>query len=234
MTVTLFLTILACAVLDSLSPSVVGIVAYLLLVAPRPVGSRVAVYLATVAGLYFLLGVALMAGVGPLLAALSDVATSRSLKWVQLVLGVGLFILSFRIGGKKRRRPPGHTRHVPTGIRSMIGLGIATTLLEAGLAVPYFAAIGLMTTAELPVAVWLPTLAVYVTIMIAPALGMVALDALLGARIRPRLARLREWIERNTAETVSWIVGIVGFLLAYDAAAFLFSGETVTIGPIFG
>lgn len=51
---------------------------------------------------------------------------------------------------------------------TMLLLGLGTWLFEFATAVPYFAAIGLMTSAGLAAAEWLPLLGAYVVIMVLP------------------------------------------------------------------
>lgn len=81
---------------------------------------------------------------------------------------------------------------------------------------PYLAAIGLITTAALPVAETAVVMAAYCAVMIAPALVLLVLRLTTGKRIEPLLTRVSDWM--SSSNTLSWIVGIVGFLLARDAA----------------
>jgi hypothetical protein len=81
---------------------------------------------------------------------------------------------------------------------------------------PYLGAIGLLTTSGLPMAHITVVMAGYCLVMIVPALVLLALRLAAGGRITPLLTRLSDWIARSNA--LAWIVGIVGFLLARDAA----------------
>lgn len=56
--------VLGLAVVDMLSPALIGVTLYLLLARPRRTGLLLGVYLATVAAAYLLLGVVLMVGLG--------------------------------------------------------------------------------------------------------------------------------------------------------------------------
>jgi hypothetical protein len=56
----------------------------------------------------------------------------------------------------------------------------------------------------------------YCLLMIAPALVLLAVRLTAGNRIMPLLTRISDWMVRSNA--LAWIVGIVGFLLARDAA----------------
>ena len=97
-----------------------------------------------------------------------------------------------------------------------MGLALTATLLEVGTMLPYLAAIGLISTEELPVAQRFLALAGYCLVMILPALVLMGLRLATGHRIEPLLKRISDWM--TSSDTLGWIVGIVGFLLAYDAA----------------
>ncbi|MGV9302330.1 GAP family protein [Nonomuraea sp. NPDC004354] len=225
MTVALLLTLAALAIVDSTSFGTLGIPVFLLLSSQRSQVSRLMIYLATVAIFYFLVGVGLMLGLSTLLESFGDVLRSRTAYMIQLALGVGLFALSYRFDPKRRRKlgKPEH-RFEPRigGPRVMVMLGLTAGLLEVATMVPYLAAIGIMTTSKLPVAQWVPLLAVYVLIMIMPPLVLIAVRSVAKGWLEPKLERLRAWMAKHAASAVSWSLAIVGFLLARDAAVFLF------------
>jgi hypothetical protein len=104
----------------------------------------------------------------------------------------------------------------------MISLGLGAVVLEVGMVLPYMAAIGIMTAADLNAAQWMPLVAGYNLIMVAPPLLMYAGYRLAGERIEPRLLRWRERLQAKSDETVVWIVGIIGALLLVNALQKLF------------
>ncbi|MCK2217882.1 GAP family protein [Actinomadura sp. ATCC 31491] len=220
MTLALALTLAALALVDSTSFGTLVIPVYLLLSGGRSRTSGLLVYLATIAAFYFLVGVALMLGLSAALDGFGEALSSPAAYWTQLVLGAGLFALSFPLG----RRPPRRSAPRTGGPGTMVLLGLTAGAVEVATMVPYLAAVGLMTTSGLPAAQWLPLLAGYVLVMIAPPLALMALRGVAGAWLEPRLERLRAWLTRHSASMVSWAVGIIGFLLARDAAAHLFFG----------
>ncbi|MEU4541874.1 GAP family protein [Nonomuraea dietziae] len=225
MTIGLLLTLAALAVVDSTSFGTLGIPIYLLLSSERSQVSRFLIYLATVAIFYFLVGVALMLGLSTLMENFGELLHSRTAYWVQLALGVGLFALSFRFDPKRRQKLGKPERRFEPrlgGPRVMVLLGLTAGLLEVATMVPYLAAIGIMTTSNLSVAQWLPLLAAYVAIMIMPPLVLLGLRTVARGWLEPKLERLRAWMSKHSASAVSWALGIVGFLLARDAAAYLF------------
>ncbi|MEU4324403.1 GAP family protein [Nonomuraea dietziae] len=225
MTIGLLLTLAALAVVDSTSFGTLGIPIYLLLSSERSQVSRFLIYLATVAIFYFLVGVALMLGLSTLMENFGELLQSRTAYWVQLALGVGLFALSFRFDPKRRQKLGKPERRFEPrlgGPRVMVLLGLTAGLLEVATMVPYLAAIGIMTTSNLSAAQWLPLLAAYVAIMIMPPLVLLGLRTVARGWLEPKLERLRAWMSKHSASAVSWALGIVGFLLARDAAAYLF------------
>ncbi|WP_440098650.1 GAP family protein [Streptosporangium sp. H16] len=228
MTIELVLTLGALALVDSTSFGTLGVPAYLLLASDRSPAGRLLVYLATVATFYFGVGVALMLGLAAALTAFEEALYSRTAYWVQLVIGVGLFLLSFRFDSKRRKEKEkeGPSRWEPRlgGPGAMILLGLTAALLEVATMLPYLGAIGFMTGANLPAAQWVPLLAGYVLVMILPPLVLLGVKTVAGNWLDPKLERLRAWMRRHSASALGWTLGIVGFLVARDAASRLFGG----------
>ncbi|QYC43945.1 hypothetical protein Nocox_31840 [Nonomuraea coxensis DSM 45129] len=225
MTIGLMLTLAAFALVDSTSFGTLVIPLYLLLSGGRSKVPGQLVYLATIAAFYFLVGVALMLGLSAAMDGLGEALHSKVAYGVQLALGVGLFALSFRFDPKyraKRGLPERRFEPRTGGPGTMVLLGLTAGAVEVATMVPYLAAVGIMTTAGLSAAQWLPLLAGYVLVMIVPPLALIGLRGMTGARLEPRLERLRAWLTRHSASMVSWALGIIGFLLARDAAAQLF------------
>ncbi|GMA29063.1 hypothetical protein GCM10025874_23160 [Arenivirga flava] len=86
---------------------------------------------------------------------------------------------------------------------------------------PYLGAIGIMTGAELPPVQTVTVLAGYCLLMVLPALVLLLGRTVAGRLVEPPLRRLAAWLERTGGETTAWIVGIVGFILAREAATAL-------------
>ncbi|MQA97054.1 MAG: hypothetical protein GEV11_21310 [Streptosporangiales bacterium] len=189
----------------------------------RGVG-RLLVYLGTVAACYFALGVVLMTGVGALAAPPGEMLSGDAGRWVELVVGVALFAVSFRFDSKRaaRKGESRLTRRLSGGPAAMVALGMTATAVEAATMLPYLGALGLMTAAGLSAAQWLPLLAGYVVIMIVPALLLIAVRMLAGRRVQALLGRLGAFMRKHSASAVGWLLGIAGFLLTRDAAAHLF------------
>src|SRR5262245_48134237 len=131
----LLLVLAALAVVDSTSFGTLGIPVYLLLVPDRAWVSRLLVYLATISLFYFLVGVALMLGLSRAMETFGDVLRSRPASIVELVIGAGLFLLSFRFDPKRRARrgkPPRTFEPRVGGPRTMVVRGLGGGVGEVG------------------------------------------------------------------------------------------------------
>ncbi|MGJ9411513.1 GAP family protein [Aeromicrobium sp. CF4.19] len=225
------------ALVDSTSFGTLLIPLWMML-APRVRAARLLLYLVVVAFFYFLVGLALLAGLDVVIAAASDVAESRAARVVQLVLGVGLVLLSYVMDpaydGIGRKRPAGERGPSPralrwqsrltasdASVRTVVVIALTATVLEVATMLPYLAAVGILSTSGQPVALQVGLLGAYVLVMVLPAL--VALGLRLAARrlVEPLLERLSGWMTQKAGSAVAWVVGIVGVLLALNAVGSL-------------
>lgn len=211
---------------------------WLMLVPGRVRPARVVAFLATVAAFYWVLGMALLLGAGAVHEAMGDWLATDPARYSQLTLGVVMVAGSFLIGrnrtstaadGGARPGAPGRIsrwrsramRADGGGLGSLLLLALGAALVESASMLPYLAGIGLLTAADVPTATAVLVLAAYVVVMVAPALVLLALRILARQLVEPPLRRLEGWLSRSAGEMTAWIVGIVGFLLARDAAAAL-------------
>lgn len=218
MSIELLLSIGGLALLDTLSPATIGVTVYLLLTETKSLASRLVIYLLTVAGFYFSVGVMLMLGMGVLLDSVASLFQSRAVSWVIFIIGVGLFIASFYTppkGNTELPRPKSKSR------LSMVALGFTTALIEVGTAFPYFAAIGLMTTADLTPYQWLPVMSGYNLIMVLPSLILLMLYLLFGRMMQRPLERLQMSIAKQSGSVLSWVLCIVGLILIANSLDYL-------------
>jgi len=218
MSLELLVSIGGLALLDTLSPTTLGVTVYLLLTEKERLSSRLMIYLVTVAAFYFFVGVAFMLGMDMLLAAFSSIFQNRIVSWVTLIIGGILFIASFYYPESKKSDLP---RLKSISKTSMIVLGFSTSLIEVGTAFPYFAAIGLMTTSNLAVFQWLPILAGYNFIMVLPPLIVFSLHLLLGSVMQRPLEKLQIKISKHSGSAISWIMCIVGLILIFNSLDYL-------------
>lgn len=91
------------ALVDSTSFGTLLVPVWLLMAPGRPRPGRLLAYLGTVAAFYLVVGVVVMLGAGAFLDRYGEVLDSRPVVIVQLLLGIGLFALSFRFDGKRAR-----------------------------------------------------------------------------------------------------------------------------------
>ncbi len=212
------------ALIDSTSFGTLLIPIWLLMHPGGVRAGRLLVFLGTVAVFYFAVGVAVALGADAFLPQISRALDTRPASWAQLVLGVALFFLSFRLDRRKggggrltRWRERALTDGSATGLA---GLALAAAAAEVTTMLPYLAAIGLLTTANLAAGPIALVMAGYCLLMILPALLLLTLRLTAGDHLTPLLTRISTWMANSNA--LSWIVGIVGFLLARDAAVRLF------------
>jgi hypothetical protein len=217
------------ALVDSTSVGTLLIPLWMLL-APEIRVRQFLVYLGTVAGFYFVVGVLLTAGAGSLRVLADGVAGNDLLSRIQLAFGVLLFAASFWFEPKwvRRRRArrggpdpaerwQARLAAARASYRTTAGLGIAAAGIEVASMLPYLAAIGLITAADVSAVVWLAVLAGYVVVMVVPALLLLGIRLAVRRRAEPVLRRLSGWMARHMDGVLSWVLGIIGFLLARDA-----------------
>lgn len=178
-----------------------------------------AVYLGTIVAFFFTLGALIMVGLETVISSWAGVFETQPFLIAQLALGAGLFILSFIVDNKKTRDKP-LMQSVPTGggMAAMVGLGLSTALLEVATMVPFLAALGILTAAGLAATQWVPLLAWYTVVMVLPPIVLLVVSIVARDWLRPYLERISAWLQKNARSMVGWTLGIVGVLLALDAA----------------
>ena len=205
--------------------------------APQVRVRNLMIYLVTIAGFYFAVGVALLAGASAAMAAVGPALETTTAYVVQLGLGVALFVISFVVDSKAQARrrarrglppkEPGQWRQRALGpdasVGVVMGVALLAGLVEVASMLPYLAAVGIIVAAALPLSEQLVVLGAYVAVMVAPALTLFAVRRAAGRRMEPRLQRMERWISRHTANATAWVLGAIGVLLALDASRALFS-----------
>lgn len=221
-------SLVALALVDSTSFGTL-LIPLLLVLANRGVAWRpMLTYLGTVIVFYFLLGIGLVFGLDIVLSALNDAVSDRTLRFLQLGLGVSLLAGSFFVdqigrGRHRRSRLAGVTKNP----RAMSALALTATAVEAASMFPYLAAIGLLSTVEMSGTASIPILFGYCLVMVLPALVLLGLAGTIGARIWARLERFSSLMERGTSGALGWIVGIAGFFIASDAVSRIWFDDDV-------
>ncbi|WP_324652520.1 GAP family protein [Georgenia sp. H159] len=222
-------TLAVLALVDSTSFGTLLIPIWFLLTPGRVRVGRILVFLGTVAGFYLLLGIALVAGADALLGNVDGLLDNPLVVRLQLVLGVAMLVASFLIGRMRQGERAGsgrllrwRARAMGTEARSGVGglatLALAAAVLEVATMLPYLAATGIIGSSGLALPARVGMLAAYCVVMVLPALVLLGGRLAVQRAVEPLLQRIAAWMERSGGETTAWIVGIVGFLVARDAA----------------
>ncbi|MCM3781381.1 GAP family protein [Neobacillus mesonae] len=218
MNIELLLMIGGLSLLDTLSPATLGVTVYLLLTEKDRLGSRLYLYLLTVACFYFIVGVVLKVGFGFVFDIFSAFIQNRIVSWLIFSVGVILFVWSFYIPNRKKTR---YAKPSSKSNKAIIALGMTTSLVEVGTALPYFAAIGLMTDAGFVWYQWFPVLIGYNFVMVLPPVILYILHIIFGRTMQRPLNYIQNQISKQTASLSSWILCIVGLLLIYYSLDYL-------------
>lgn len=218
------------ALVDSTSMGTL-VLPLMLLLAPRVHVGRYLVFLGTVAAFYAMVGTALVAAAGPLLTFAGRLADLIWLRWAELVVG-GLLVAIGLVGDRLVWRRPGTSPPRAARWRAAIqgsdakystvaGVGLAAALVEVASMLPFLAAIGIITAADLPVVGCVSVVIAYSLVMVLPALLLLGVRQALDGPVRGPLTTLSAWLDRHTGGAVLWVLAIVGVLLVGDAAPVL-------------
>ncbi|MGL5817260.1 MAG: GAP family protein [Phycicoccus sp.] len=228
------------ALADSTSFGTLGI-PLVMLVHPRVRAGLVVLHLSVLAVFYWVLGLVLLVAADRVAALLGDVGErldgNRTVDIVQFVVGVGMLAGSFwpetswakrrtaeraSRGGARRASMRERIAGDRATARAVVAVALLAGLVEAASMLPYLGAVGLITAGGVSMPMGAGVLAGYVLVMSLPALVLLGVRLAFAARVAPLLERLDAWMTRSTSGAVWWIVGIVGFFVASDAAGRLF------------
>lgn len=230
MTTAALLALVALALVDSTSFGTL-VIPLLMLLQPRIRAGRIVLYLATIGTFYWLLGLALLGGMDVAAGWATSLESSRTVDWVQLVVGAAMLLGGFwpdtpwakrraaerMASGGRRQRWSDRVLGAEASPRVVVMTALAAGLVEAASMLPYLGAIGIITASSLHTTAQAGVLAGYVAVMTLPALLLLGLRLALGARVAAPLSRVGELVGRATSGAIWWVVGIAGFLLAADA-----------------
>jgi cytochrome c biogenesis protein CcdA len=214
----MLLGLLALALIDSINPSAIVVTLYLLSIGRVP--AQIVVYIAAIFLTYLMLGVVMMSGIDALLPSLGNIGTSRLGFVVQGLIGLAMLLYAIRAPSTAkpaRRVEPGASSYGALALA-----GVTVTTMELPTAVPYFGAIALLTTADLPMAQWLPLLVLYNAIFVLPPVLLLVGHIVVGNRLNARYAEFSERLQGEARETMRWILGLVGGgLLVWSVAEYI-------------
>lgn len=202
--------VLLLALLDSVNPSAIVVTLYLLSTSGSRALSQVGVYVAAVFSTYLMLGVTMLLGIESLLPSLGRAFSGPTGLVVQSL--VGLALLAYSLTAKSGPRPAPVVAKPSAGSYAALAmLGVTVTAMELPTALPYLAAIGLISSAELPLPAWAPLLVVYNLIFVLPPIALLAGHLLLRERLAASYASFQQRLETGARETGLWVAGLVGW-----------------------
>lgn len=233
---TLLSSLVVLALIDSTSFGTLLIPVWLLMTSQRVRVDRFFIYLFTVVGFYFLVGMIIMFGANAFMNRYGSLLESDQFLISQLVVGILFMVISQLMDTKKAR-----TRTAERAARGggrvlkwrkrimrdadsnkgaffmLIGLALTAVALELATMLPYLAAIGLIAS-EGPAWPWSGLLLFgYCIVMVLPAFVLLVGRLVAHRTLERPLARLDKWLTKNAQSTTAWVIGIVGFLLTVNA-----------------
>ncbi|MFC7375660.1 GAP family protein [Brachybacterium sp. GCM10030268] len=239
------LGLLLLALVDSTSMGTLVIPVILLVVGEGGalrVAGRTLLYLVVIAVFYLILGVALLAGLLPLMETFGHLLAAPPVTVLLAALGVALVIWSFRLDPKsivKRGGDPEasarkwteRARRASGRPATLVGLALLAGVIEAASMIPYLAAMGIIADMGIGLGVGSLVLVGYCAVMIVPGIVLSGVRAALGARGDAVLERVHSWSVKSAAGAFSWTVGIVGAIIALNTLGPAL--ELLTGGQIF-
>lgn len=243
MSIASYLQLALLALVDSTSIGTLLIPMWMLMLpGQQRITNRVLLFLGTLAVFYWSLGALMLVGVniaGSASGGLAGLWDLQGVKVAGLVVGGGMLTWALfsdtpkkkaaaKTGPKMPSRPVKKTPAAearwqqriskalsrPAGV---VVLAVLAGLLELPTMLPYLAAMGILTSANVPTSPSLLILAGYCLVMLTPALALLGLRTVLGIRVDKLLQRLNSTLSKYSGETFAWVVGIVGFLLLRSA-----------------
>ncbi len=216
-----FVALVGLALVDSLSMGTLVIPIGLLLLWGGMCVRPFAIYLGTVTGVYFLLGVALLLGLRVVFEQIATVNEEQWFAWIKLILGIALAAFGI-LAPKPKRQDKGESASrkqlsAKTSAVAMVGLGLSAALMEAATMLPYLAAMAIVQDMEVSLAVQLIIVFVYCLVMIVPILVVAAVVMVVGSGNSPKLQRFADRMEHESKVTLLWFVAILGVWLAFSS-----------------
>lgn len=219
----MILPLIGLALIDATSTGTL-LIPLLYLARPRPRLAPLLAYLAVITAFYFLVGIALLAGISIIVEA-DGIWDAQPVLWGQLIVGIALAAWGIfsrtpdpEASARKWRRRLDRDLPVPV----MMSLALGAGLIEVASMLPYLAATGIIGQMDVGLPGRLLILAGYCLLMVVPALVLVVLRARLGQRAEAQLDRFAQWFSRQADVTLLWIAAIVGIWLGADAWVRLF------------
>ncbi|WP_440311845.1 GAP family protein [Leucobacter chromiireducens] len=223
------------ALIDGLSVGTLLIPLFFLIAPGRVRTGRILAYLVTITGFYLAIGVLFMLGLVNVIDAASDLLASELGQWLLLAVGAGLFVAGLLVwaADSRRKRLAAAGTPLPESGRilrwrarvlderasggAVMGVAIAAGLVEIAGMLPYLIGMTMLAGAPLSASARFAYLAGYCVVMVLPALVLLVTRIVAAPLVAAPLERLTAWFQRTGAENTSWILCIIGFLVARTA-----------------
>ncbi|MBO1804193.1 GAP family protein [Leucobacter ruminantium] len=225
------------ALVDGLSVGTLLIPLFFLIAPGRPRVGRILLYLGSITGFYYLVGILFTLGIVSAIHIGRDFLDSAFGQWALLLVGLALLAAGIWMGERDSRRKKRAKAGDPsaqqgsarllrwrervlaphTSGAAVMGVALAAGLIEVASMLPYLIGMTMIADAPLGMPARFALLAGYCLVMIAPALLLLAARLLAARAVERPLQRFTAWMQRTGAENTSWILGIIGFLLARSA-----------------
>lgn len=206
----------ALGVADSINPVTILVAVYLGS-GPDPV-RRLGGFIVGVFTAYLLGGLALMLGPAEILrGALAGVEIPGA-DAATLAAGVGLIVVAVAVWTRRKRLAG---VRLPDGLArpgSALALGALVTVLDLPTAVPYFGAIAVIASADVPMVAQLILLGMFNLLYVLPLALVLVAHLAFGARCHALLARVRAAVERVAAPLLAAGAGAAGVALVARGA----------------
>ena len=224
------------ALIDGLSVGTLLIPLFFLIAPGRVRTGRILTYLATITAFYLAIGALFLLGLVNVIDAAGEVLESALGQWLVLAVGVGLFaagLLVWAADARRKRLAAAGTPLPETGriVRwrervlderasggAVMGVALAAGLIEIAGMLPYLIGMTMLAGSPFGMPERFAYLAGYCVVMVLPALVLLAARIIAAPLVAEPLERLTAWFQRTGAENTSWILCIIGFLVARAAA----------------
>lgn len=214
---TLLILVVSIGLGDSLNPSTVAPALYLATTnQPR---RQLAGFILGVFSVMFLGGLLIVLGPGQLLLALVPKPSATAKHLTELIAGVAILVLAavlwIRRGSLARRTLP--TGKASGGSSLALGAGIAA--IELPTALPYFAAIALITGSDSDIVTRLAMLVAYNLAFVIPLLAILVTVTIAGEDAAPVLSKANRWLQAKWPVLLAGLSLLIGLsLLAFGLA----------------
>jgi hypothetical protein len=203
------------AAIDSINPSAIVVTLYLLSRSEASV--QVGVYITTIFLTYFAVGLMMILGIDTFLPSIGTLLHSPLGLAGQGLVGLMLLVYGLTASADRTTATP----VTPPSARTYAALallGVTVTAMELPTALPYVAAVAVITSADLPIQQWAPLLGLYNAIFVMPPILLLVGHLLFGQRLQERYAGLTVRLQQGARETALWVAGLVGGALSVTSA----------------